>query len=240
VAVFKQGEPVGMYRGFRILGLFTAAEIADPAVPKYAGAREGSLKWADANGNGVLDFGEADYEILANPHPRLMYGMTHTVAYKGLSLRAVFAGQFGGAIYDLRREIMWNVDGNFNMSREMLNRWRPGDDPATKTYPTTVSLTGNTTRAVRFPSNNKIYDGTYFALKNVTLTYTLTKLLNKRKKLVDAFEVFTSARNVFYIANYKFGNPEVRRGNEGSGARSINYGSYPISRTYTLGVNLTF
>jgi TonB-dependent starch-binding outer membrane protein SusC len=240
VAVFREGLPVGMYRGFRILGLFTAAEIADPSVPKYAGAREGSLKWADMNGNGVLDFGEGDYDILANPHPDLMFGMSHTVAYKGWSLRAVFAGQFGGAIYDLRREIMWNVDGNFNMSRLMLDRWRPGDDPTTKEFPTTVSLTGNTTRAVRFPSDNKIYDGSYIALKNVTLTYNFANLLNRKKKLFDAFEAFASARNVFYVASYKYGNPEVRRGNEGSGARSINYGSYPVSRTFTFGVNLTF
>jgi TonB-linked SusC/RagA family outer membrane protein len=240
VAVFREGLPVGMYRGFRILGLFTAAEIADPTVPKYAGAREGSLKWADMNGNGILDFGEGDYDILANPHPDLMFGMSHTFAYKGWSLRAVFAGQFGGAIYDLRREIMWNVDGNFNISRLMLDRWRPGDDPTTKKFPTTVSLTGNTTRAVRFPSDNKIYDGSYIALKNVTLTYNFTKLLNHTRKLFDAFEAFASARNVFYIASYKYGNPEVRRGNEGSGARSINYGSYPVSRTLTFGVNVTF
>jgi TonB-linked SusC/RagA family outer membrane protein len=240
VAVFREGLPVGMYRGFRILGLFTAAEIADPSVPKYAGAREGSLKWADMNGNGILDFGEGDYDILANPHPDLMFGMSHTFAYKGWSLRAVFAGQFGGAIYDLRREIMWNVDGNFNISRLMLDRWRPGDDPTTKEFPTTVSLTGNTTRAVRFPSDNKIYDGSYIALKNVTLTYNFTKLLNHKRKLFDAFEAFASARNVFYIASYKYGNPEVRRGNEGSGARSINYGSYPVSRTLTFGVNVTF
>jgi TonB-dependent starch-binding outer membrane protein SusC len=240
VAAFREGLPVGMYRGFRITGLFTAAEIADPSVPKYPGAREGSLKWADMNGNGVLDFGEADYDILANPHPDLMFGSSHTLTYKSFTLRAVFAGQFGGAIYDLRREIMWNVDGNFNMSREMLNRWRPGDDPTTKTYPTTVSLTGNTTRAVRFPSDNKIYDGSYVALKNLTLTYNFMKLLNYKRKIVDAVEAYASARNIFYIASYKFGNPEVRRGGEGSGARSINYGSYPVSRTITFGINLTF
>jgi TonB-linked SusC/RagA family outer membrane protein len=239
VAAFREGWPVGYYRGFKTLGLFTAAEIADPTVPKYPGAREGSLKWVDANGNGVLDFGEADYMMLANPHPDLMYGWTHTIQYKGFTLRAVFAGQFGGSIYDLRREIMWNVDGNFNMSRLMLERWRPGDDPTTKQFPTTISLTGNTTRAVRFPSDNKIYDGSYFSLKNITLTYNLGKLFNTKKKLFDAFETYISARNVFYIASYKYGNPEVRRGNEGSGARSINYGSYPISRTYTFGINVT-
>lgn len=240
VAVFREGLPIGYYRGFRTLGLFTAEDIANPAVPKYPGAVVGGLKWADINGNGVLDFGEADYDLLANPHPDLMFGTTHTINYKGFTMRAVFAGQIGGAIYDLRREIMWNVDGNFNMDRAMLNRWRPGDDPAAKTFPTTVSLTGATTRAVRFPSDNKIYDGSYIGLKNILVSYNFTKIVNSKKKLFDALEANISARNVFYVASYKFGNPEVRRGGEGSGARSINYGSYPVSRTITFGINLTF
>ena len=239
IAVFKPGLPVGTYRGFRTLGLFTAAEIADPTVPKYPGAREGSLKWADINGNGVLDFGQQDYDILGSPHPDLMFGWNHQLEYKRFNLRAVFAGQFGGLIYDLRREIMWNVDGNFNVSRLMNDRFRPGDDPTTKTFPTTVSATGNTTRAVRFPSDNKVYDGSYVALKNLTFGYNLNGLMNGKKKLFEQAEVFASARNVFYIASYKFGNPEVRRGNDGSGVRSVNYGSYPIARTITFGLNVT-
>jgi TonB-linked SusC/RagA family outer membrane protein len=240
VAVFKEGLPIGMYQGFRILGLFTAEEIADPNVPKYPGAREGSLKWADVNGNGQLDYGQADYDILANPHPKLMFGSSHMLTYKQFSFRAVFAGQLGGAIYDLRREIMWNVDGNFNVSRLMNDRFRPGDNPEEKSFPTTVSLTGNTTRGVRFPSDNKIYDGSYLALKNITVGYNFGKLMNRKKTIIDGAEVYLSARNVFYIANYKFGNPEVRRGSEGSGVRSINYGSYPVARAMVAGLNITF
>jgi TonB-dependent starch-binding outer membrane protein SusC len=239
VAISQQGQPVGMYRGLKTMGLFTAAEIADPTVPKYAGAREGSLKYLDGNGDGKLGI-EEDYVILGNPHPDLMFGWNNQLNYKGFSLRTVFAGQLGGLIYDLRREIMWNVDGNFNIDRQMLNRWRPGDDPATKSFPTTVSTAGAITRYVRFPNDNKIYDGTYFALKSLTISYNLMKTLNTKKRLVEGAELYVSMRNVFYIAAYKYGNPEVRRSNDGGALRSINYGSYPISRTITLGLNFTF
>lgn len=240
IAVSAPGQPIGMYRGYKITGLFTAAEIADANVPKYTGAREGSLKWVDGDGDGKLEI-EEDYVILGSPHPDLMFGWNNTVNYKGFTLRAIFAGQFGGLIYDLRREIMWNVDGNFNIDRQMLDRWRPGDDPTAKKFPTTISNTGSTTRYVRFPSDNKLYDGTYIALKNVTLSYNVGQLL-KREKLAfaQAAEVYASVRNAFYLASYKYGNPEIRRSNEGGAVRSVNYGSYPISRTLTLGVNLTF
>jgi TonB-dependent starch-binding outer membrane protein SusC len=241
IAVSAPGQPIGMLRGYKITGLFTAAEIADANVPKYAGAREGSLKWVDGDGDGRLEI-EEDYVILGSPHPDLMFGWNNQVSYKGFSLRTIFAGQLGGLIYDLRREIMWNVDGNFNIDRQMLDRWRPGDDPAAKQFPTTVSLTGSTTRYVRFPSDNKLYDGTYLALKNVTLNYNFRQLLrqNARFDFARNLDMYLSVRNAFYIAAYKYGNPEVRRANEGSAVRSVNYGSYPVSRTITLGLNLTF
>jgi TonB-dependent starch-binding outer membrane protein SusC len=238
IAVSAPGQPIGMYRGLKTLGLYTAAEINDPTVPKYAGAREGSQKYLDGNGDGKLGI-EEDYVILGNPHPQLMFGWNNQVRWKGFNLRTIFAGQFGGLIYDLRREFMWNVDGNFNIDRQMLDRWRPGDDPATKTFPTTTSLTGSTTRYVRFPSDNKLYDGTYIALKNLTLGYNLAKLINGKRKLFEAAEFYGSVRNAFYIAAYKYGNPEIRRPSEGGAVRSVNYGSYPISRTITFGLNLT-
>lgn len=241
VAAFKEGYPIGMYRGVRYLGLFTAADIADPNVPKYPGAKVGDMKWADVNGDGILNIGtQLDFDYLANPHPDLMFGSTHTLTYHKFTFRAVFAGQLGGAIYDLRREFMWNVDGNFNINREMLNRYRPGDDPTTKFFPTPVNITGGTTRAIRFSGDHLIYDGSYVALKNALFSYNLVDLINKKKKILSTCEVYISGRNLFYIASYKFGNPETRRAGEGSGARSINYGSYPISRTYSFGVNISF
>lgn len=241
VTISQEGQPIGMFRGLRMLGLYTAEDIANPAVPKYTGARVGSLKYFDGNGNGVLDGNfEQDYVILGNPHPDLMFGWNNQITWKNFSLRTIFSGQFGGLIYDLRREIMWNVDGNFNIDRQMLDRFRPGDDPASKQFPTTVGNPGTTTRFVRFPGTNKIYGGTYLALKNLTIGYNLGKIINSKKKLVDQAEFYISARNVFYIAAYEYGNPEVRRSNDGAALRSINYGSYPVSRTITLGLNLNF
>jgi TonB-dependent starch-binding outer membrane protein SusC len=135
VAISEVGQPVGMYYGLKILGLYSQAEIDDVSknekglfnVPKYAGAAVGTIKYLDGNGNGILESGIADAVVLANPHPDLMFGWSNQISAYGFSIRAVFAGQFGGSIFDLRRELMYNVDGNFNVSRDLQNRWRPGD-----------------------------------------------------------------------------------------------------------------
>lgn len=235
ITISKEGEPVGMYYGLKILGLYTEADLADSKVPKYAGAAVGTVKYFDGNGNGVLEQ-QADHVITGNPHPDLMFGWTNQLRSHGFNLRIVMAGQLGGTIMDLRREIMYNVDGNFNVSRDMLARFRPGDDPTTKTIPTTAAATAQ----FRWPSDTKLTDGTYVAMKNLTLGYDLMKLFTKRKVFLKTAELYGSVRNAFYIANYKAGNPEIRRSNDGSAVRSVNYGSYPISRTTTVGLNITF
>jgi hypothetical protein len=94
---------------------------------------------------------------------------------------------------------------------------------------------------VRFPADNKIYDGSYLALKNLTIGYNVGRWLKSQKvAFAQAAELYASVRNAFYVASYKYGNPETRRSNDGGAVRSVNYGSYPISRTITIGINLTF
>jgi TonB-dependent starch-binding outer membrane protein SusC len=253
------GQPIGMIYGLKMMGLYTAAEIADPKVPRYPGAREGTPKFLDGNGDGKLNnlTGQviivnstnptlrdtlpgvaADYVKLADPNPDLMFGFNNQISFNNFNIRTVFAGQIGGAIYDLRREVMWNVDGNFNVGREVLERWRPGDDPTTKTFGSVADI--NNTNLYRIPSDNKVYDGSYIALKNLTLGYNFSKVVNAKKKLVENAEFNISVRNAFYIANYKFGNPESRRAGDGSQLRSINNGGFPIARSIALGVNLSF
>ncbi len=235
ITISQEGQPVGMYYALKTLGLFTAEEIADPTVPKYVGAAEGTMKYVDGNGNGLLE-SFADHVVVGNPHPDLMFGWTNQVSAYGFNLRTIFAGQLGGAIMDLREEIMYNVDGNFNVHRDLLDRYRPGDDPTQETNATTATGTPQ----FRWPNDRRITDGSYVSLKNVTLGYDLAKFLNKKAIPLKSAELYVSMRNVFYIANYKEGNPEIRRSNDGSAVRSVNYGSYPISRTTTLGLNVSF
>ncbi len=233
IAISQVGQPIGMYYGLKILGLFSAEDLSNTAIPKYAGATVGSIKYLDGNGNGLLEQ-QADHVVIGNPHPDLMFGWTNQFTAYGFNLRAIFAGQLGGTIFDLRKEIMYNVDGNFNVSRDLLNRFRPGDDPSVYKFPTTVTATPQG----RWPNDTRLTDGSYVALKNLTLGYNLGKIL--KNKSFKAAELYMSMRNVFYIANYKEGNPEIRRSNDGSALRSVNYGSYPIGRTTTFGLNVTF
>ena len=233
----KVGEEVGLYRGFRVTGLFTQEDLDDPSVPKYNDNSQvvGSLKYEDGNGDGVLG-DEEDFVIIGNPNPDFNYGMVHTITYKGLDLNIVFAGSVGGQIFNGTNQYNGNQDGVFNLDRRQLDRWRPGDDPTTKVIPGTASASSR--QRFRLPNSLSVDDADYLWVRNITLGYNL-----KGSDVGDLFKnarVYTSIQNPFLITNYDMGNPEVNRSADNALVRNVNYGSYPISRIYTLGVNVTF
>jgi TonB-dependent starch-binding outer membrane protein SusC len=231
--VTRAGDPIGLFQGMKIIGLFTQEQINDPTVPKYPGAVVGSLNYEDFDRDGVLELSQ-DYQVIGNPHPNFIFGMTHNINYRNFDLRVVLAGAVGQQVFELRKEITKNYDGVFNLDREVLQRYRPGDDPTTKSVPTTVSAT-NLWRA---PNSNSVKDASYMFVRNITLGYNIKgALLNN---WIKRARLYTSIQNPFLISEYKFGNPEVNRSADDALVRNVNQGSYPISTTYTLGFNVTF
>jgi TonB-linked SusC/RagA family outer membrane protein len=231
----RVGEEVGLYRGFNVTGLFTQAEIDDPNVPKYPGAVEGSLKYEDGNGDGVLGDQE-DFVIIGNPNPDLIFGMVHSFRYKSFDLRAVFAGALGGQNFNGTNQYNGNQDGVFNVDTRQLERWRPGDDASTTTIPGTASAASR--QKFRLPNSLSVDDADYLWVRNITLGYTFSGDIVGN--VFKNARIYTSIQNPFLFTNYELGNPEVNRSADTALVRNVNYGAYPISRIYTLGFNVTF
>ena len=82
------------------------------------------------------------------------------------------------------------------------------------------------------PSDRYLEDGSYLRLKNLTLGYTLPASLTK-KICISSLRFFFSANNLFTLTSYSGFDPEV-------GEASIDWGTYPITRTFSLGVDLKF
>ncbi len=228
----EEGEEIGLFYGLRTLGLFTQEQIDDPDVPRYPGARVGSLNYVDGNEDGQLGRGE-DYVLIGNPNPDFTFGMTHNFKYGNFDMNIIIAGSVGQQILDLETELTRNLDGVFNVDREVLNRFRPGDDPTTRTVPTTLGQTN----AWRFPNDTMIQDADYLWVKNITMGYNIPKdILGDYLKQV---RIYLSLQNPFLLTEYEDGNPEVRRAGDNALNRNINYGSYPVTKVYTLGVNVS-
>ncbi len=229
------GSPVGQYYGLEILGLYTEELLEDPDVPKYPGAVVGSPYYTDGDGDGELEAFE-DYVFIGNPWPDFIYGFTNILTMGNFELRVIASGEVGSSILDLQREFMLNTDGVFNVRSEVQNRWRPGDTDFSLRPPTTTSVPSS--QRYRWPNNLGVIDGTYLKINNVTLTYKLPQNLLTRLNAFQNASVYASVQNALVFSEWQ-GNPEIRRASTGSLERNINYGSYPVPRTYTFGLNVT-
>ncbi|RRA97764.1 SusC/RagA family TonB-linked outer membrane protein [Larkinella rosea] len=224
------GEPLGSFYGYQQLGVFKNQAELD-AYPHFADARPGDVKFADVNGDGKVDAN--DRTLIGNNQPDFIYGMTNTFTYKGIDLGIVIQGVQGSTILNLSRRFYENLEGNANELTTVLNRWRSPDQPGDgKTPRANTRSTGNNNAV----SSRWIEDASYFRIRNITVGYNLRKTLIQKVKL-QSLRVYGGVQNVLTVSKYLGYNPEVS-GYEGPLTGGVDYGSYPLARTYTIGVNI--
>ncbi|WP_367866928.1 TonB-dependent receptor [Pedobacter sp. WC2423] len=229
-SITKVGQPLGMFFGYVFEGIFQNQKEIDQQ-PHFEGQLPGSIKYKDINGDGIIDGN--DQTIIGNPHPNFTFGLNNRLSYKNFDLNIVMAGSQGGHVFDLYKQFTTNLDGVFNVEKEVANRWRSETNPGAGLLPSTNA---NTNLARDYYPSYWVKSNSYIAFKDISLGYTF------KTKFSQNFRVYASAQNALLITAYKGGNPEVginsEEGNH-SLAPGINFTGYPISAVYTLGINLT-
>ncbi|MFR5960075.1 MAG: hypothetical protein ACLUHA_13840 [Bacteroides stercoris] len=116
-----------------------------------------------------------------------------------------------------------------------MNRWKSEDNPGS----------GMNVRANRVSKGQNgttstwhVEDGSYLRIKNISLGYTLPENWLKKVYLKSA-RVYCSIQNPFTFTNYEGYNPEVSNRSAAT-TNGEDYGVYPLARTTSIGVNLTF
>ncbi|RYC67957.1 MULTISPECIES: SusC/RagA family TonB-linked outer membrane protein [Spirosoma] len=226
------GEPLGSFYGYRQLGVFRDQADLD-SYPRFADSRPGDVKYEDVNKDGRIN--ADDRTLIGNNQPDFVYGFTNSFSFKGLDLGIVVQGVQGGEILNLSRRFFENLEGNANQLTTVLNRWRSPQNPGDGVTPRANSRsTGNNNQV----STRWIESASYLRIRNITLGYNLPKTLANRFKM-QTLRVYVGAQNVLTVSKYLGYNPEVS-GYEGPLTGGVDYGSYPLARTYTAGINLGF
>lgn len=216
--LLKVGQPVGVFYGYKSLGV-------DP--------NTGQLMFDVAEGNDPFDPDPTDRQIIGDPNPKFIYGLTNTLSYKDFSLNVFFQGSYGNDIFNAGRMYPEGMQSEANQSIEVLKRWRkPGDI-------TSVPGAGNVSNV--YTSSHYIEDGSYLRLKTLSLSYNLPKSLLSRIS-VDKVQLYVTAENLFTITKYKGYDPEVNAAQFQTDpvVSGIDFGTYPQTRTFIFGVNLEF
>lgn len=216
--------------------------------------KNGDPLWyvVDLDGNYVLDAeGKKtttnDYSS-TNPHavgkatPLFQGGLNTQVSWKGLTLSLNSNFTYGNLVYNYNRQLL-DSDGaypainQYSMQNNVFGwkRWEfPGDDDAT--HPKAVHY-GN--KDSNKPSSRYLEDGSFFRLKNITLSYDFAHSLIP-KKIMSKCRVYISADNVWTATKFSGMDPEVSISTSGGSTAGMYSDHYPVARNIVGGIELEF
>ena len=222
--ITRVGQPVGCYYLMVQDGIFHNQEELN-SYPHFDTTQVGDFRFVDANGNGILEK-DADRVIVGNYMPDFYYGFSVNLSWKGFDLAAAFQGVYGNEILNLERRYLLNMEASSNMMRESLQR-----------YPY-----GELNRATRKSSGNNgactstfhLEDGSYLRLQNLSLGYTFPDKWTRRAG-ISKLRIYVQGSNLF--TDYSGYNPEVNKRAADALRPGEDYCSYPLSRTFSVGIN---
>lgn len=222
--IIREGHPVNSYYGYQIVGIFqTQEEVANSAQP---GSRPGFPIFKDNNGDGTIS--PADQRIIGDPFPDFTYSLHNSLSYKNFQLDFLIQGQQGGDLLNIN-VIESMYPGNFRrnkLAEQVLDRWTP-ENPNAKWPSGTVPTSYGGGKV----NDLVLEDASYLRLKNLQISYTFDRV--KPFRSVRAYLVGT---NLFTLTGYSGFDPEAN--SMGRSNVKIDYSSYPLTRTWTLGVSL--
>jgi TonB-linked SusC/RagA family outer membrane protein len=232
-SISQVGQPLGAFFGYTTQGI-VQSNAEGQSLPSQNGSKPlaGDIRFADLNGDGVIT--DADRSIIGNPNPKLFAGVTNNFSYKGVEVSVFFQGSFGNDIYNQTRQIIESQSDPLNQSTRVLNHWTPTNTNTDIPRPVRNDPNGNN----RF-SNRWVEDGSYVRLKNLTVAYNFPTTLTKHAAIQN-LRLYVTGQNLITWTKYLGYDPEVSADPFSSTSFGRDYGVYPQSRTYTIGLNANF
>jgi len=237
------GQPLSAFYGYQVEGLFANQAEVDGA-PTQEGAAPGRFRFADldsfddeGNLTGVPDgmIDEADRTVLGSPIPDFTGGLTIKLNYKNFGLEMYSFASIGNETYNISKLFtdFYPLFPGAAISDRVLDSWT-FDNPTGE-----IPIFENVSNFSTIEQSNSFYveDGSYFRLQNVTLSYTFPMDMIESWN-IGKLKVFGGVNNLLTITGYDGLDPSV------GGAADTNFGvdlgNVPITRSWTLGVDVEF
>lgn len=226
VNMTQTGYSIGYFYGYQQIGIYQNTAQIDKT-PHLASAAPGDIMFKDVNGDGKIDQNDRTY--LGSPFPKVNFGGSINLAYKGFDLTVDVQGVTGNKVYVQRRTATF---ATVNYEANRLNAW-------TGAGSTNVEPILDNTRSNNFLfSNYWLEPGDYFRLRTLQLGYTFNVNTTLRNTGIKAFRLYVNAQNVATFSHTTGYSPEVPISSPTTGG--IDNGIYPVPAIYSFGVNLTF
>lgn len=267
---YYEGMRLGEIWGFVSTGLWQNQADIDAAVAKAKAAgqsyynplvqttktyqlRPGDVKYEDLNGNGYIDYGDltvdnpGDRKILGNALPRYMYSFNLSADWNNFWVSAFFQG-VGKQDWAPSNEssFLW---GQFNRPYNQMPTWHVGNywtPENTDAYlPRYTGYYAPLYSGHRYITDRYMQNVRYFRLKNLQLGYNLPKKLVSKMHM-QQLGIYFAGENLFTcsplykltkdinVGNARRSDVDLQSDNQGDGY------SYPMMKSFTLGLNITF
>jgi len=260
------GMTLGEIWGYTVDGLFRDQnDIDNSPIHNFQQAsdkvtRPGQVKVKDLDGDGVISPGNfkvhdhGDLRIIGNRSPRYNYGINLAANWNGIGVSVFlqgvihkdwypgsdsgyFWGKYGRPFFSFIPSI--HTDSKTVYSEE-ANNWDTAYWPRKTTYQSNGSYSW--TKVLEIPNTRYIQNAGYLRVKNVQLDYTFNEKLCKKIRLAG-LKVYLTGENLFtftplhkYAPNY---DPEGLSYDSDFAAAADGY-TYPVLKSFTLGLNITF
>lgn len=236
-SILKPGEAIGAFYGYKVIGIYSDADMANTAVAKYEDGRSraGALKYEDVNGDGKIDAN--DRTIIGSPHPDFVYSFNINAGYKNFDFMAYFYGSKGNKNYEATRYFTDFGVFRGQKSERVLDAWDAKNNPSSM-IPSQV----NNASAYEYASSSYyVQDASFLKLKNLQVGYNFdTNKVFGNNTGIKKLRAYVGVTNLFTITKYQGLDPEVSATPSTYSALGVDFGVYPQARQYMLGVSLGF
>ncbi len=224
VTMLQKGYPINVFYGYVTDGIFqNLQEVEAHAI--QPGAEPGDIRFRDLNNDGVVN--DSDRTVIGNPNAAHLFSLGNNLTYKGFELGIYLQGVAGNKIFNANYIDLNGMAAAYNQTKAVLGRWQ-GEGTST-TLPRAVFGDPNQNNRI---SDRFVENGSYLRLKTVSLSYNFPERWLKAMAIEHA-RLTLSCENVATFTAYSGFDPEV-------GINGIDLSTYPISRTFNIGLNFNF
>lgn len=224
-----EGEEMFQLYGYKTLGVFQTEEQLQQ-YPRPRNAKIGDPILEDVDGDNTIN--SNDLQRVGKALPTYTFGLNNTITYRNFDLNVIIDGSQGASKYlPLLRNQSWMSPTEGNIAKILY------DQAGTVYGAANLDYTGN-----RLTQNSyHFFDASYVRVKSVTFGYRLPSRLANSLSIAD-LRVALNVQNLYTFTDYPWYNPQANQfnGSPGSAQFGVDYGSTPLSRTFALGLNLTF
>lgn len=219
----EPGQPLNAYYGYVFDGVYQNANEISTHLHGTTNPTPvpGDIRFKDRNNDGRID--DHDRDFIGDPNPGLLYGLNFSGSYKNFDIAILFQGVGSVDRYNDSKKIIDYDTRPFNYTTNILKAW--DGEGSTNKIPR-VSFTDNGSSRV---SSIFVEDASYLRLKNIELGYSFT---NIKKLGMQNIRIYMSGQNLFTLTGYSGLDPES--------TDLIDMGTYPQSRSFICGINLSF